>query len=162
MAQHCAWLEGTFRGEGCGCFPTVTPFEYVEEVSFEQVAGKPIFFYRQKTWKKDNLDVAMHAESGYLRLGPPAGGPGKAQLCVSQITGLTEICEGIVSEDCIAVESTMLGRVTTAKEPAVTAIFRKFHPTPEGGLKYIVEMSTTKHDKIETHLEATLKRISPA
>lgn len=57
------------------------------KVSFEQVPGKPIFFYRQKTCKKGSPETAMHAESGYLRLGPPAGGPGKAQLVIAQITG---------------------------------------------------------------------------
>ena len=32
MAEQAKWLEGTFRGEGCGTYPTIKPFEYVEEV----------------------------------------------------------------------------------------------------------------------------------
>uniref|UniRef100_A0A7S1GWS9 THAP4-like heme-binding domain-containing protein n=1 Tax=Hemiselmis andersenii TaxID=464988 RepID=A0A7S1GWS9_HEMAN len=158
MADQLQWIAGTFKGDGCGTYPTIkTPFEYEEEVSFEQVPGKPIFFYRQKTWKKGDPKVAMHAESGYLRVGPPAGGPGKAQCVISQITGLTEVCEGTADGELVHVTSKALGRVSTAKDPAVAEIVREIRKT-DAGIRYKVSMGTSTHSEVVTHLEATLVR----
>jgi hypothetical protein len=73
-------------------------------------------------------DRTCNEHNRYLRLGPLAGGPGKAQLVIAQVTGLTEISEGAVTAEGIEVESGSLGRVSTSKDPSVRSILRKFTP----------------------------------
>jgi hypothetical protein len=47
MADQAKWLEGTFRGEGCGTYPTIPPFEYVEEVSTVLYRSTTLEDYRE-------------------------------------------------------------------------------------------------------------------
>jgi hypothetical protein len=50
MASHfcffqLSWLIGKWKGEGCGTYPTIKPFEYVEEVEFSN-DGIPFINYK--------------------------------------------------------------------------------------------------------------------
>ena len=67
--EPLAPLLGTWAGRGAGQYPTIQPFEYLEEVVFSHV-GKPFLGYGQKT-KAVADGRPMHAETGYLRVPEP-------------------------------------------------------------------------------------------
>ena len=84
-------LIGTWRGNGAGHYPTITSFEYTEELTFTNV-GKPFLVYQQETWSPTGSP--MHIETGYLR--HPA--PGVIEFVLAQPTGQTELAEGTITE----------------------------------------------------------------
>lgn len=82
-------LIGVWKGPGRGTYPTITPFEYTEEVTFSDV-GKPFLVYRQRTFS--NTGAPMHTESGFLRV-PSVG---VSEFVLAQPTGQTELLEGTI------------------------------------------------------------------
>src|SRR3954463_199697 len=111
-------LLGVWAGQGAGKYPTIAPFDYLEEVTFGHV-GKPFLSYTQRT-RADGRP--MHAETGYLRV--PS--PGRVELVLALPTGITEIDEGVltVAGDTVKMDlaATTIGRTASAKE--VTALGR--------------------------------------
>ncbi|HLS34575.1 MAG TPA: FABP family protein [Brevibacterium sp.] len=92
MAPHpslapVASLIGTWRGPGRGEYPTISPFEYTEEVTFADV-GKPFLHYVQRT--RSPANAPMHMETGFLRV----TGEGVVEFVLAQPTGQTELAEG--------------------------------------------------------------------
>lgn len=75
-----------------GHYPTISDFEYREEITFSH-SGKPFLFYRyfvfkfemilsQKTWNL-KTGAPMHAEMGFIR----APSVDKAEIVLAQPTG---------------------------------------------------------------------------
>lgn len=89
-----ATLVGTWRGRGQGDYPTIEPFDYLEEITFGHV-GKPFLAYVQRT-RNPADDLPMHAEAGYLRPGPDDA---SAELVIAQPTGVTEVHTGTVADE---------------------------------------------------------------
>src|ERR1700738_3491166 len=120
--EALAPLLGTWAGRGAGEYPTIQPFEYLEEVVFTHV-GKPFLVYGQKT-KSVADGKPLHAEAGYLRVPQP----GHVELVLAQPSGITEIEVGSysVQDNIIELElvTTDVGLTPTAKE--VTALGRSF------------------------------------
>lgn len=85
--EPAAQLLGTWRGEGCGEYPSIEDFEYVEELTFMDV-GKPFLAYSQRTWSPEGNP--MHVETGYLRIPSES----RMELILAQPTGQTELAEG--------------------------------------------------------------------
>ncbi|MFD6389451.1 peroxynitrite isomerase [Nocardia sp. NPDC060259] len=145
-------LLGSWRGRGHGEYPTIEPFDYVEEIIFGHL-GKPFITYRQRT-KSASDGRPMHAETGYLR--SPA--PGRVELMLAHPTGITEISEGTITEtvDGIRLElnSTNIGRSGSAK--SVTALGRSFHVTGDT-IDYTLRMAAVG-ESLQHHLAATLQR----
>jgi len=42
-------LQGSWKGKGCGKFPTIDPFEYEEQLDFEVNSTYPLIHYVQRT-----------------------------------------------------------------------------------------------------------------
>jgi hypothetical protein len=145
-------LLGIWAGQGAGEYPTIAPFDYLEEVEFSHV-GKPFLRYVQKTSAADN-GRPMHAETGYLRV--PS--PGRAELVLAHPTGITEIAEGTltVAGDTIEMDlaATTIGRSASAKE--VTALGRSIRVDGDE-LVYTVRMGAVGQP-LQDHLTATLHR----
>jgi len=150
--EALAPLLGTWAGRGEGKYPTIEPFEYLEEVVFSHV-GKPFLAYAQKTRAVAD-GKPLHAETGYLR----APRPGHIELVLAHPSGITEIDAGTysVAGDVIEVElsSTAIGLAPTAKE--VTALGRSFRVDGDD-LSYTLRMGAVGQP-LQDHLTAVLHR----
>lgn len=150
--EALAPLLGTWAGRGEGKYPTIEPFEYLEEVVFSHV-GKPFLAYAQKTRAVAD-GKPLHAETGYLRVPRP----GHIELVLAHPSGITEIDAGTysVTGDVIEVElsSTAIGLAPTAKE--VTALGRSFRVDGDD-LSYTLRMGAVGQP-LQDHLTAVLHR----
>lgn len=144
-----AFLLGTWRGEGEGVYPTISPFGYGEEIVFQHV-GKPFLAYRQRTWALDD-QRPLHAESGYLR-GTADGG---LEWVLVHPTGVAEISHGEVDGAGVRLRSTQIVRTPTAKP--VEAVERDVR-VDGGELRYEVRMAAVGQP-LQLHLTALLRRV---
>jgi hypothetical protein len=150
--EALAPLLGTWVGQGAGKYPTIQPFEYLEEVVFSHV-GKPFLAYVQKTRAVAD-GKPLHAETGYLRVPQP----GRVELVLAHPNGITEIEVGnySVTGDRIDVElsTAAIGLTPTAKE--VTALGRSLRVDGDE-LSYSVRMGAMGQP-LQDHLAAVLRR----
>ncbi|MCV7032558.1 peroxynitrite isomerase [Mycobacterium sherrisii] len=150
--EALAPLLGTWAGRGAGEYPTIAPFEYLEEVVFSHV-GKPFLVYAQKT-KAVSDGAPLHAEAGYLRVPEP----GCLELVLAHPSGITEIEVGSyrVRDGVIDLElaTTSVGLSPTAKE--VSALGRSFRIDGDE-LSYSVRMGAVGQP-LQHHLAALLFR----
>ena len=103
------WLEGTWRNEspGKGQFPTIKPFQFMEELKFTSV-GQPIFNYRAESWYPDTK-APMHFECGFLKIIPNTN---KLVFLLTHTFAVTTIQEGEVCDKQIVLTSTSIERPT--------------------------------------------------
>jgi hypothetical protein len=152
--EALAPLLGTWAGRGAGEYPTIQPFEYLEEVVFSHV-GKPFLAYAQKT-KAVADGKPLHAETGYLRVPEP----GHIELVLAHPSGVTEIEVGSyrLTGDLIEIElaTTSVGLTPTAKE--VSALGRSIRIDGDQ-LSYSVRMGAVGQP-MQHHLAAVLQRKS--
>lgn len=150
--EELAPLLGTWAGRGAGEYPTIQPFEYLEEVVFTHV-GKPFLVYGQKT-KSVADGNPLHAETGFLRVPQP----GHIELVLAHPSGITEIEVGSysVQDSIIELElvTTDVGLTPTAKE--VTALGRSLRLDGEE-LSYSLRMGAVGQP-LQHHLAAVLRR----
>ena len=146
-------LLGTWRGSGHGDYPSIEPFDYLEEVTFGHI-GKPFLTYSQKTRHRDT-DQPLHAEFGYWR---PATDD-NLEVVLAHPTGIAETTQGSYSLSAdeleIKLETTNLGLTATAKE--VTQVVRTITATADT-LHYTLDMAAVDYP-LQRHLEATLSRL---
>ncbi|MEM7096011.1 MAG: FABP family protein [Actinomycetota bacterium] len=142
------FLLGTWKGGGAGEYPTIEPFEYVEEVSFGHV-GKPFLAYAQKT-RDAGTGLPLHAEAGYLR----AIGDGRVEFVLVQPSGIVELHSGSVTDG--AIDLTLDAVHTSPAAKSVTDVVREL--AVEGNtLRYRIAMAAVG-EPLTHHLEATLTR----
>ncbi len=150
--EALAPLLGTWTGQGAGKYPTIPPFDYLEEAVFTHV-GKPFLAYAQKT-KSVTDGKPLHAETGYLRVPRP----GHVELVLAHPSGITEIEVGTysVSGGLIEIDmsTTAIGLTPTAKK--VTALGRSFRLDGDE-LSYSVQMGAVGQP-LQDHLAAVLHR----
>ncbi|XP_059470506.1 peroxynitrite isomerase THAP4-like [Neocloeon triangulifer] len=148
------WLIGRWKSEsGVGTFPTVSPFEYAEEIEFFSLGQQPLLNYAAYSFKP-GANVPMHCEKGFLRIKP---GTNSISFMVAHNLGLAVLEEGEVAGNEINLESKNIGRMSFAKDPEVTKLKRCFKL--EGDvLEQIVHMQTSKTEMSE-HLVAKYKKM---
>ncbi|OBJ54154.1 peroxynitrite isomerase [Mycobacterium sp. 1423905.2] len=145
-------LLGTWSGRGAGEYPTIQPFEYLEEVVFTHV-GKPFLVYGQKTRAVAD-GKPLHAETGYLRVPQP----GHVELVLAHPSGITEIEVGSysVQDNVIDIDmaTTAVGLTPTAKN--VSALGRSVRIDGDE-LSYSLRMGAVGQP-LQHHLAAVLHR----
>jgi THAP4-like, heme-binding beta-barrel domain len=149
-------LLGAWQGRGSGKYPTIEPFDYLEEVAFSHV-GKPFLIYGQKT-KSAADDKPLHAETGYLRVPRP----GHVELVLAHPSGITEIDVGtyIVEGTTIELDMTSASIALTPTAKEVTVIGRRFRLDGDE-LSYSLQMGAVGQP-LQDHLTAVLHRKNPA
>ncbi|MDT5146360.1 MAG: hypothetical protein QOC58_1005 [Mycobacterium sp.] len=145
-------LLGTWSGRGTGKYPTIEPFDYLEEVVYSHV-GKPFLVYGQKTRAVAD-GKPLHAETGYLRVPRP----GQVELVLAHPSGITEIEVGTYSVTGggldVEMSTTTIGLTPTAKE--VTGLSRSLRLDGDE-LAYTVRMGAVGQP-LQDHLAAVLHR----
>jgi THAP4-like, heme-binding beta-barrel domain len=95
-----SFLLGRWRGTGKGDYPTIKPFNFLQEVAFTHI-GKPYLIYTSRSWRlaEDENGEPQHDENGHLvRLEPLAvetgfwrpQPEGKVEVLLTHPTGITE------------------------------------------------------------------------
>jgi THAP4-like, heme-binding beta-barrel domain len=143
-----SFLLGTWRGRGKGHYPTIEPFEYLEEISFTHV-GKPFIAYTQKT-RHAVTDLPLHAEAGDFR---PTG-PTSFEFIVVQPSGIVEMHEGSIDGQRLTLDTSSV--VTTPTAKSVTQVGRIIEVEAET-LTYDLSMAAVGLP-FQHHLHATLVR----
>jgi hypothetical protein len=146
--EPVAFLVGTWSGTGRGTYPTVEPFDYLEEITFEVTGGR-FLRYEQRT--RDATGARpLHTETGYLR----PGRPGFAEWVVVQPIGIVEVDEGVIDGTSLRVRSRVVGLTRTAKRvDTVERLLRADGDTLEAEL-----LMGAVGEPHQVHLHATLTR----
>ncbi|KAI8583341.1 hypothetical protein K450DRAFT_223156 [Umbelopsis ramanniana AG] len=148
------FLFGTWKGTGKGVYPTISPFEYEEEISFTP-SPKGFLIYSQRSWTLDEVKKPLHVETGYVRVPNPK----KVEMVISQPTGVVSVEEGTIDGTVIQVETISLARTSSAKAPYVTQFVRRFQVNVEESTLHSTMGMATEATDLTQHLESTLKRI---
>ena len=143
-----ARLLGTWRGRGRGVYPSITAFDYDEEVRFWH-SGKPWLGYEQRTWSVGDGNP-MHSEVGFWR----PGEEGTIEIVIAHAFGIGEVQEGRILGNRVEVTSKTLASTPTANE--VKELTRVFEIEGDR-LNYEVSMAFGDHP-LQNHLTASLER----
>lgn len=149
-----AFLLGVWKGRGRGCYPTIEPFEYLEEAVYTPGPAKPFIAYRQSTRRAGGEGEPLHAEAGYLR----PGERGAAEAVIAQPTGIVEVHTGEVDGGRVRFRSAAVELSPTAAE--VEQVERLIRV--EGNVMHYRLAMAAVGQPLQIHLEAELVRSSPA
>ena len=150
MAEDHPWaaLAGTWRGTGHGEYPTITAFDYVEELTILPVPGRPVAHWRSTT-RDAASGEPRHAESGFLRANAEW-----VELVVAHSFGIVEASSGSFDSALLDVRST--GMLGTASAKQVDEVARRYHLDGDS-LEYEIAMAAVGLPMTH-HLKAELRR----
>ncbi|XP_069856353.1 peroxynitrite isomerase THAP4 isoform X1 [Dipodomys merriami] len=157
VVEPLSWMLGTWLSDppGAGTFPTLQPFQYLEEVHISHV-GQPMLNFSFNSFHPDTRKP-MHRECGFIRLKPDSN---KVAFVSAQNTGIVEVEEGEVNGQELCIASHSISRISFAKGPHVEQITRKFRLNSEGKLEQTVSMATTTQP-MSQHLHVTYRKVTP-
>lgn len=148
-------LEGTWRGEGRGGYPTIGSFDYREKLVFMR-RNEATLAYDQRTEKRmDGTKefVTSHWESGFISILEN----GDLELVNAQSGGRGEALTGHIQtlDPKTRIHFVSKALMNDARMVSTTRVFEL-----EGDqLRYEMEMSTTKVNDLTRHLAITLGRV---
>jgi THAP4-like, heme-binding beta-barrel domain len=154
------FLLGRWEGAGVGGYPTISSFQFGQEVSFSH-NGKPFLIYASQTWRLDEegqIGPPLGTETGYWRPRPD----NQVEVMLAHPTGIVEIYLGEITGTRIEMATDVVARTATAKE--VTAGHRLYGLAGPGGpatqdLAYAYDLAAMGQG-LQPHLSALLKRVS--
>ncbi len=148
-------LEGTWKGDGRGQFPTVTSFDYRETLIFTRRDEKTLAYEQrtQKHYDGGTEYLQSHWESGFISILEND----ELQLVNIQIGGRSEILVGTI-ESIDAMLRIHFVSKTLNNDPRMVSSARTFELDGDT-LRYEMEMQTTKVNQSTPHLKIALQRI---
>ena len=148
-------LEGTWKGEGRGGYPTVTSFDYRETLGFTRRDEKTLAYEQraQKRYDGGTEYLESHWENGFISILENDD----LQLVNIQIGGRSEILVGTI-ESLDAIFRVHFVSKTLSNDPRMVSSARTFELEGDT-LRYEMEMQTTKVNQSTPHLKIALQRI---
>ncbi len=147
-------LLGKWCGNGIAEFPTISTFEYREELQFAANDTQCVLHYEQRTWKKRETGefAPSHWESGFWRVLSAT----EIEILCAQAGGRVEISRGTLTPSgdgfILHLHSTLV-----ANDARMDKTAREF--VLEGSiLRYDMKMSTTAVPELTPHVRAELTR----
>lgn len=147
-------LQGTWKGEGRGEFPSVTSFGFRETLTYTRRDEKTLA-YEQRTRKLYDGQIEWlesHWENGFIRILEG----GELELTSAQI-GRTEVLSGSIETVNDMFQIHFVSKTLT-NDPRMVSSARRFELEGDT-LRYEMEMQTTKVNQSTPHLKIALQRI---
>lgn len=149
-----AWIIGRWAGNGHGEYETIEPFQFGQEVVFQQ-DGRPFIHYMSRSWIVDadgNHVREAAQETGFIR--PHADGT--LEWVLTHNTGIIEIWYGEIhpEQPRFEVATDAVGRTATAQEYAGG---RRLYGYVDGDLLYAFDMAAMGKE-LQPHTHAQLRR----
>lgn len=154
-SQIFALLEGTWRGEGRGGFPTVNSFDYRETLVFTRRDEKTLA-YEQRTQRRSEGQseyIPSHWENGFIRILEN----GELELANVQSNGRSEVLIGNAETSDAMTRIHFISKAFM-NDARMISTARTFE-LQDDILHYEVTMHTTAVDRPAKHLGITLQRI---
>jgi hypothetical protein len=152
--QSLDLLEGTWKGEGRGYFPTITSFDIRAVLTFTRRDEKT-FAYEQRAQKHYDGQtewLESHWENGFIRILES----GELEMTSAQI-GRTEVLIGkIEMQDTLT--RIHFASKTITNDPRMVSSARTFEVEGDS-LRYEMEMQTTKVNESTPHVKIILQRM---
>lgn len=149
-----AWLIGTWAGNGHGEYADIEPFEFGQELIFQQ-DGRPFIHYLSRAWIVDaegNHVREAAQETGFIRPQPDGG----LEMVLSHNTGITEVWVGELHPDQPRFEIVTDAVVRTATARDYSA-GKRLYGYVNGDLLYAFDMAAGGH-QLQPHIHAQLTR----
>jgi hypothetical protein len=147
------FLLGTWSGIGNGQFPTIKPFTYTENLTFNFDGVNDLIHYEQRTWLAPD-NTPSHWESGFIK--PVEGEDNIFEISNSQDSGRVEVLRGeYTRKDGIDILHFKMKLIQN--DPRMVSSERIF-TMQQDKLSYIVKMATKNTPEHQQHLESTLSR----
>lgn len=149
-------LVGRWAGAGMARYPTITSFDYREELEFTIPEGKPLVHYDQRTSRRSDSGgfVTSHWETGFWRVLSAT----EIELLCAQSGGRVEVARGTLTPTengfVVRLASTLIGNDPRMDKTAREVVLKG------DMLSYALRMSTTAVPELTTHVSAELKRIT--
>lgn len=108
-----SFLLGRWEGFGKGDYPTIEPFDFIQELTFTH-NGKPFLIYTSKSWlleKDGTRGRPLGTETGYWRPKPD----NHVEVVLAHPTGIVEIYLGEVSGTRVEMATDAVARTASAK-----------------------------------------------
>ena len=148
-------LEGTWRGQGRGGYPTIDSFDYREKLVFTRKNDSTLAYDQRTEKRMSGTDdfVPSHWENGFITILEN----GDLELVNAQSGGRGEVLTGHIEvlDSVIRLHFTSKALMNDARMVSTARTFDL-----EGDqLRYEMEMSTTKVADLAQHLSITLDRV---
>ena len=148
-------LEGTWKGEGRGGYPTVTSFDYREMLTFTRRDEKMLAYEQraQKRYDGQTDWLVSHWENGFIRLLES----GELEMVNAQSGGRAEVLIGTIETRGAVLRIHFVSKAVM-NDPRMISTARTLELESDT-LRYEMEMQTTVVDQLTQHLEIALQRV---
>ena len=144
---------GTWSGSGGGVYPTISTFDYLEQITFTDPGVKPFVAYTQRT-SHATAGRPLHTEAGYVRWAD-----GRPEFIVASPTGVAEVHTGEAEPVSGGMEFAFhsIAMVGTPTAKRVESVSRML-VVRDDVLEYELHMGAVG-ERHQLHLHAVLHRV---